>query len=179
MSKRFGRNQRRRAREALAVEVQRTEQTARLASDRLQMYQNCSRELDNLREFFGHVARRVGRESILVGGEVDAELDGPDVHSFRVIVRDEMPSYRVGAVAMPAMAKMQAKMQAQMMHRLEVKAVRDSFAQQIGVRCYLGNAQAGIAMSDQFLARSTEQELAHRIAQELAQCLARDIKRAK
>lgn len=176
MSRRFGRNQRRRAREALAVEVQRTEQTARLATDRLEMYRNASRELDKLREFFAIVAQRVGRESILVGGEIEAEIEAPDVHSFRVHMREEMSPFASLRGAPPTTV---AKVQSQIMHRLEVKAVRDSFARQIVVRCYLGRAQAGIALSEIFIDRSTEHELQHRIAQELAQCLAQAIKAAK
>jgi hypothetical protein len=179
MSKRFGRNQRRRAREALAVEVAKVarasifaQHATKLADERMQMYQHCSRELDKLQGFFAEVAQRVGRESILVGGEADANLVDPDVRNFMAYPRPKYDSRRRNFSE-----PVSSIVKSEIMRRLEVVAVRDVFEQQIVVRCYLNNKTVGIALSDTFLQRSTEQEISNRIAQELAQSLASAIKR--
>ncbi len=175
MSRRFGRNQRRRAREALAVEVQRTEQTAKLAEQRLQMYRHSQDELGDFRDFFMEVARRVGRESILVpGGEGEAELDSPLVRQFMAIPRMDA-LYTPVSWSEPAVSAIKAEI----MNRLEVQAVREAFSNQIVVRCYLNGHEAGIALSHSFLRKSTEDEIARRVSQDLARNISRAIKAAQ
>lgn len=172
MSRRFGRNQRRRAREALAVEVQRVERAERLAKDRMEMYRNASSDLNNMLDFFHILAGRVGRESVLVGGEAEAELIAPDVHNFMMTIKKESPMSITRGQTMESVKH-------EIMRRLEVESVRDIFRMQTVVRCYVGDSSAGIALSDTFLRRSTEREISHHVAKELAQCLAKSIKEAK
>lgn len=173
MSKRFGRNQRRRAREALAAELQRSQLFAKSADQWKGIHDFCSRELSSMNRFFEMVARRVGRESILVGGEAEADIDSPDVREFRAHVIPDLEFVGIGPSSMTTEC---VKME--IMRRLDIKAVRDVFSQQIVVRCFLGNVDFGIALSETLLKRSTEEEIAHTLSKELARRLAHEIKKA-
>lgn len=173
MSKRFGRNQRRRAREDLAAELQRSQKLAKIADQWKDMHDFRNRELSSLTRFFEMVARRVGRESILVGGEAEAEIHSPDVREFRAHVNPELEFVGIGASPVTTEG-----VKLEIMRRLEVKAVRDVFRRQIVVRCFLGNVDFGIAVSQTLLERSTEEEIAHTLSKELACRLAHEIKKA-
>lgn len=174
MSRRFGRNQKRRMREALAAETARADLQTSATLATLRRFQQVDPDLRNLQDFFVMVADRVGRESILVNGEAEADLNGPEVRQFRATIKEQFPmAWRLNNV--PTIEKVKCEI----MHRLEVKAVRDYFAHQIVVRCYLYGEEVGVALSESLMKRSTEEELTHTIGQELARCLAKEIKRSK
>lgn len=176
MSRRFGRNQKRHMREALAVEVQRVEETAKLAARRLEMFHSVRHELNELKSFFESVAQRVGRESILAAGMPVVEMPELGRSSFRRPIFPEfLATYRVGLDNVPQMSKAMYAV----MHLLEVQAVRDAFKMQIVAHVSFDDNVVGVAYSEDFVRKSTEAELVNQITRDLPYYLAREMKRAK
>lgn len=175
MSRRFGRNQKRRMREALAVEVQRVEETAKLAAQRLGMWHSAMREVRGLESFIETIANRVGRESILARGKIEFEMPHLNRNSFRVLVAPEvLATWRMGRPDMPQMTMAMDTV----LHLLDVHAVRDAFRSQIVAECRFDDVFVAAAYSEDFVRKSTEAELAEQISQDMPHFMAREMKKA-
>lgn len=174
MSKRFGRNQRRRAREALAAQVEQTDKAHHLAQDRLEQFHYERRQSAEMREFFEHVARRVGEEAFIARGVGAIDIREPG-QSLRVDVREEM-------VMSPRMAGRTTyethRMMAETLHHLGTRAVRDAFRQEIVFEAYLNGKSAGICLSESLIRRVSKEELTHVIQNSLAPRLAHHLAKA-
>lgn len=154
MSKRFGRNQRRRAREALAVEVQHAADAMKMAQDRLDMYHSARRESAEMREFFKYVARRVGKEAHIARGVGIGEIRQPG-QQLRAAVYEELDFSRV-AMSDPMAT---SRMMTETLHHLETRVVRDAFRREMLFEVYLYGKSAGYALSESLIHRAEKEEL--------------------
>lgn len=170
MSKRFGRNQKRHMREALAAEQLRVQKSEQKAQAYVNIATRQGDELDHLKAFFEEVAHRVGRESILVNGAVTTQVDAL-TRRFTIAAEQEMSLMMVPHISETAAMKYLILLQ------LETKAVRDAFKSQVVAMCYIGeSASAAMALSEEYIARSTDDEIVRRIVPEIARHLVKQLR---
>lgn len=172
MSKRFGRNRRRRMREALAAEQARGQklEAARLMDAGLLERQR--ERLDFLHEFLDFVAREVGRDSIFAG---EPRHLGGGHDRMRVSTYQPIPSRWNSPVP-----QLQA-ITSEVLRLLEVDAIRDRMANQVHVRVGLADGRVGYAISEKALASlkpgDLERLLLPQVARDITRALVNVIKR--
>lgn len=166
MSRRFGRNQRRRAREALAQVTQSLEQER----EGRQMAEAIARESGarerTLKGLLGEFASRVGCYAIAEGVPASFTADWLGrVKHFRLPVSPELD-----ASAMFSNASMYDTMAIcdEVMRVLDVEVVRDHMKRDMHVRLYFDDHRVGYALSDHAVRNMTRVELVSRIAPEIA-----------
>lgn len=173
MSKRFGRNQKRRMREALAA--------AQATADRLDyareldqaLLRNQSSTISKLREFFLEVGQMVGRASV-IAGEPPFLSNGFD--GMRLT-----PFGRHPAMA-PTNPPEFEKFQDEILRILSIEAIRDTFSKAVHFRVGLADKEAAYGISESALdmmpAEMLESRIAHEIASQIAEVLVKQIKGA-
>jgi hypothetical protein len=171
MSKRFGRNQRRRAREALAAQVEQTTAAREEAQDRLSMYHYERQKSAEMRRFFKDVARRVGEQAFIAGGKSAIGIQKPG-QTLRAVVFEELDFSRVTAPAATS------RMMTETLHHLETRAVRDPFRQELLFEAYLNGKSAGVCLSESLINRVSKEELVHVIQNSVAPQLAHHLAEA-
>jgi hypothetical protein len=177
MSRRFGRNQRRRAREALAQagHALLLEKEGRIMAEAVA--RESSARARTLKELLEDFASRVGRYAIAEGVPAKFASDWLGRRSnFRLPV---MPD--VDASAMLSNASMYDTMTIcdEVMRVLDVEVVRDHMKRDMHVRLYFDEHRVGYALSDHAVRNMTRAELVGRIAPEIATFLVDLLKKEK
>ncbi len=179
MSKRFGRNQRRRAREALAqahAELQERElasrETLRGAEMALVAYIEARDKLKEAEDFMREVASIVGRESIIAGEPtplmVGMTKDEAASYGIGYSPRAEVPTFDITATDMSI-----EQMRYEILTVLDVKAVRDVMRACVNLRVTFSDKTIGYTLSQMAIARMTKSELHARLAPEIAHDISR------
>lgn len=153
MSKRFGRNQRRRAREVLAEQVKRTHLALEEAKDRLSMYHHERKQGEQMRQFFEQVALRVGEQAFIARGVNSIELDYPGQNK-RAAVREEFDY----SASMRTSAETH-HMVVETLHHLETRVIRDHFRREMLFEAYIQGKSAGYCLSESLLRQASKEEL--------------------
>ena len=158
MSKRFGRNQKRRMREALLASEE-------LRKAGLQTIGHMRSRLEDYRRFLEYVLDIVGEESIL---NPEPPADRVQKHNFPKIVFQSFPRFcpDEGTVAC---------VQNVIANALETRVVLDRLKGAIHFRARLGNGDVAYALSDQAIAVMTTRQLAARLQQEISYQLANEL----
>lgn len=169
MSRRFGRNQRRRAREALAQ----ADQAVLLEREGRYMAEAVARESSararTLKELLGEFASRVGRYAIAEGVPAKFTSDWLGRQpNFRLPV---MPELDVSAMFSIASMYDTVTICAEVMRVLDVQVVRDHMKRDMHVRLYFDEHRVGYALSDHAVRNMTRAELVGRITPEIATLL--------
>jgi hypothetical protein len=174
MSRRYGRNQRRRAREALAAADERIGnlETA-MKMDRALLARQRG-EIQRSEDFQREVAEIVGREAIIAGVPVRMSYSFQRYgDSIEFVPRQ--PFSAIALLNSVEHTHIKA-VRRETLHLLDVDVVADQLRHQIQARVKLAGSQAGYAISTKALIRMPEKELVPRIAEEIAVLLVRDIK---
>lgn len=176
MSKRFGRNQKRRMREALAA--------AQATADRLEyareldqaLLRNQSSTISQLRDFIGDVGQMVGRASV-IAGEPPFLTNGFDGMQFAPVDRSQ--GYVPEAGDSPPTLE---EFQYEILRLLSIEAIRDKFSKTIHFRVGLSDKEAAYGISESALAmmptEALKNRMAHEIAGQIAEFLVKQIKGA-
>lgn len=171
MSKRFGRNQRRRAREALAAEVARVEALEHARTMDAGLLAKQGRSLEELRARLAEVAYLVGHGSIIAGHptELTGGFDG-----MRVVPKKPLAPFEMRGDVLEAVT-------CEVLRLLEVDVVRDRFARWMHFRVQLSNARAAYGITESAIhgmpVDAIERLLLPQIAADLARLLAQELKR--
>lgn len=166
MSRRFGRNRRRRAREALAYAAQSLD----LEKQGRKMAEAVAREstarVRTLKELLGEFAYRVGRYAIAEGVPAKFTSDWLGRRpNFRLPV---MPEFDARAIFSNASMYDTMTICNEVMRVLDVQVVRDHMKRDMHVRLYFDEHRVGYALSDHAVRNLTRAELVSRIAPEIA-----------
>lgn len=175
MSRRFGRNQRRRAREAIAAAEGRIENlSAALECDRA-LLASQRRKLGEAEAFQREVAEIVGREAIIAGKPVCLDYEFARYgDSIEFVPKQSFPAISLLNSVEHAHVE---RVRSETLHLLDVDVVADELRYQIHARVRLAGSQAGYAISASALRRMPEKKLVPKIAEEIAVLLVRDLKR--
>ena len=164
MSKRFGRNQKRRMREALLAGEE-------LRKAGLQTISHMRSLLEDRRLFLEYVLDIVGEESILNPEPFDNRVQK---YNFPKIVFRNFPRFCPDEGTVACVQNVIANV-------LETRVVLDRLRGAIHFRARLGNGDVAYAISDQAIAVMTTRQLAarlqHEISYQLANELAKELKR--
>ena len=158
MSKRFGRNQKRRMREALLA-------SEGLRKAGLQTISAMRSRLEDHQRFLEYVLEIVGEESIL---NPEPPADRVQKYNFPKIVFQSFPRFcpDEGTVAC---------VQNVIANALETRVVLDRLKGAIHFRARLGNGDVVYALSDRAIAVMTTRQLAARLQQEISYQLANEL----
>ena len=164
MSKRFGRNQKRRMREALLASEE-------LRKAGLQTINALRSRIEDGLGFLEYVLEIVGGESILNPEPPDNQVQE---YNFPKIVFQSSPLFCPNERAVACVQNVIA-------NALETRVVLDRLKGAIHFRARLGNGDVAYAISDQAIAVMTTRQLAarlqHEISYQLANELAKELKR--
>lgn len=171
MSKRFGRNQRRRAREALQqaqdhASTRIGELSSVLETARTELI-NRAAKLKEAEDFTREVAAIVGRESIIAGHEtplnVGMSKDEAVRYGVRFSPRQEFPSISLTQASMSI-----EQVRYEILSVLDVKAVREMMRQCVTLRVQFNDRVMAYSLSQSAIARMTPDELNRRLIPEIA-----------
>ena len=154
MSKRFGRNQRRRAREQI-------ERFASMYMEQQRINRRQVRDIADLQEHVRYVASTLGHMSILAGESLQ-HADGYD--GMQLHVHNPL-SFLPGALDESEVAMME------IMRLLDVEAVRDMARRSIHAIVHVGREQACYAISETTLRSMSREQLAHFLTRKVAPLL--------
>lgn len=166
MSKRFGRNQKRRMREALAEQEKKRQFAEKTAVEHWNNWRRAVSEGEQLRKFFVEVGRRVSHQAYIACGMPEIDMPEHPALGKRFAIVEEY--FSPSSKQMPSSAQMSF----QIMRRLDVQVVRDYFRQEFVCRAYINGKAAGIAVSEELLRRLTQEQLFNLIYEDLAKQLA-------
>lgn len=176
MSQRFGRNQRRRAREAIQA-AQEEVHALRYALDvNNALIQEQGRKLREAEAFAREVARMVGREAVIAGVPTQFDAGMPRDEALKYGIRTTPPRQFDNWIDAADVMSVQA-VRYEILRLLDVRTIRDIMSQQMHVRVQLADLTTGYSMSEMALSRMTAREIAQRIAPEIAQHLAEQLKK--
>lgn len=171
MSKRFGRNQRRRAREALAsanssiegLRIGRTMDAGLLI--------DMGRRLRDADDFARAVGEMVGREAIIAGEPVDTGLTAYRIDgSMRALPNERVQARPSFDIPMSA-----SNVRIEVLRLLDIKVIADSMSRQMHCHVTLDDKTIAYAISDSALLRMTRSELERRMVPEIARQLADEL----
>lgn len=165
MSKRFGRNQKRRMREQIAQLEQSVEMDRALLTRQ-------SRKIGDYESFVQIVGEAVGREAVISGKPTLLKIGGGSRHEFQMIPRQPPLSLE----CLDSGFEDTAAIRVEIMRLLNVKAIRDSLSRQMHVRVQFADGNVGYAMSDCAIDRMSEEELIRVIVPEISRLLMRQLK---
>lgn len=178
MSRRYGRNQKRRAREELqAVESQVAAAESQVAK------LHAAREMDA--GLMAHIGRKLDRAEKFVGRVLDvvnrfSTLDDASDHPGGAV---GAPSFRMPVEQRMSLSSMsdrqQDRIRAEIMHVINCKSFFDYIAPEMHLRVELAGGEVGYAISDTALKRMGEDELYDTIIVPMARQLVREIKNLK
>lgn len=176
MSRRFGRNQRRRAREALAL----AEQSLGREMQGRHMAEAIAREstatAQTLKRLLGEFASRVGRYAIAEGVPTKFASEWLDRQpNFRLPV---MPECDAGAIFSNASMYDTMSICDEVMRVLDVRVVRDHMKRDMHVRLFFDEHRVGYAISDHAVRNLPRAALVDRISREMARMLVNALKEA-
>lgn len=174
MSRRFGRNQKRRMREELAAKQERVANLETgMAMDR-GLLRDQSEKLSNLKEMMGEFAERVGRYAIAEGVPTMFDADWlMRKQSFGMSIEMGVPSFAYHGAMLDSY-----RVHDEVMRILDVEVVRNHMARNMHCRLQFDGHQIGYAISDHALVGMTSDELARRITPEVVRMLMLELKRA-
>lgn len=178
MSRRFGRNQRRRMREELASKDTRVAQLDSGLAMSNGLLRKTSQDISMLRDAIKGISQRVGHMAML---ECEAEpFEGAnlDYRRMRKFYLEVPKMYDVRSYE-PAMIDTMSALHVarEVMHVLDVDTLRDRMSQQLHCRVYFDGHEIGYSMSEQAIRGYGAEALARKIAPEIARALAEKIKR--
>lgn len=176
MSRRFGRNQRRRAREALAQVTHSLdmERQGRLMAEA--MARESIARARTLKDLLGDFASRVGRYAIAEGVPAKFASEWLDRQpNFRLPV---MPEFDAGAMFTNASMYDTMSICDEVMRVLDVRVVRDHMKRDMHVRLYFDEHRVGYAISDHAVRHMPRDALIDRISREMATMLVNALKEA-
>lgn len=183
MSRRFGRNQKRRMREQIAAaEISSAAalghanmMRAMLELERGLLHET-SEKLHSLTEFFSLVANRVGKYAT-IAGPMPAFMKNAVVHDrWRVPVMPPVSAKPFDFTK--AGASDMAAIQEEILRLLDVDVVRDHFAHQMAIKATLADQRIGYMISESAIRKMSLQELTDRLAPMVAQEIARELAQA-
>lgn len=176
MSRRFGRNQKRRMREELAAKQERVANLETgMAMDR-GLLREQSQKLASLKEMMGEFAERVGRYAIAHDVPTEFQSRNLDLRrepNFRMHAMPAMQLASYGSRSMPDILQMHDEVMAV----LDVQVVRDAMSRDLHCRLYFDGHRIGYAISYHALRGLTRAELVRRITPEIAYHLEAELKR--
>lgn len=176
MSKRFGRNQRRRAREAIEAAQSEVQLLRRGIDLNVALINEQRRKLDEARNFTKDIARIVGREAVIAGVPTMLDMPLPRDVALRSGIRVTPPRH-MEDLAMSLDVMDVQPIRHEILRLLDVRMVRDILSQQMHFRVELADQTTGYTISEMALERMTAQEIAQRIAPEIAQHLSAELKK--
>lgn len=175
MSRRFGRNHRRRMREELAAkELAISGLSSAVAMDRA-LLKAQSAEIDSLKSWMDEVRDMVGRTAVAAGEPIDEGYVLPAGEtSYRVGV---VPPMQFECSTLEMSMPERASIHVETMRLLQVKVVGDAIRAQTHCMVKLGTGEAAYTISDGALRRMTAEELENRFLPRVAEDLTRLIVR--
>lgn len=174
MSRRFGRNQRRRMREELAKSEAVACDAIAVAARRGKHAENLASEAAELRAMIEDIAGRVGCYAITAGEPCNFDADWLERGQgrFQMSAQPAMASIASFGSAMDATMAIHDET----MRLLEVEAVRAPMSRDMHCRVTFDKHVIGYAMSDHALHNMTAREIERRIAPEIARLMAHELK---
>jgi hypothetical protein len=176
MSKRFGRNQRRRLRAQVAAQ----DKTLGELDGALTMAQGLlrehSRSLAEQRAFFAAVARLVGQQSVIAGTQPQRLLGHAPLRD-RFFIEPYSPLAAL-SVSPDAGPQEIARARYEVLRLLETSAVQDVFSRALHLRAHLADQSVGYAISETALAILSHEDLVAQVLPHMAQLLVKQIKDA-
>jgi hypothetical protein len=176
MSRRFGRNQKRRMREELAAKAERVSNLETgMAMDRV-LLRKQGDDLSELRHLLGEFTDRVGRYAIAA--------DIPDPRESRNLDLSRMPNFRMPVPQRAAInfSNMTVESTAafcdEVMSVLDVHPVHESMSHDMHCRLTFDGMPIGYAISRHAVRNLTRDELVRRIVPEIAYFLEAELKKA-
>lgn len=177
MSKRFGRNQKRRMREEIVLQAE----VAASAQERAAQYAGAlerdhallkwhGKKLDDAKDFLESIASMVGREAIIAGEPTDFQWH-EKIDRIRTFPRPA-PSMSVnfgGGMTMD-------HIRYEVLRLLDVEAIRASMSRQMQVLVTLGDEEVYYAISEEALFELGEEELVQKFIRPMSIQLARKLK---
>lgn len=176
MSKRFGRNQRRRARESIAALTARAGELEKgMAMDRGLIRQQSAR-LAEADAFAREVGAIVGREAVIAGEPVMMDLRWPRRSAMGPRL---VPSKSLGPIDFETPLPSVVSIQYETLRLLEVDCVADRISRTMHVRVTMDDKTIGYGLTEAALIQMTDREIESRVAPEIARMLAAALKRGR
>lgn len=176
MSRRFGRNQRRRAREAIAAAEQNIKKLQWATRMNLELLDLQRRKLRDAEDFQREVAEIVGRQAIIAGEPTSLNLGRTtfkQADGWRVIAPRPLPS--IEELMAPTMAL--EPMRYEVLRLLDIELVADKMRGQMHAWVQIAGAEVCYAMTESAFRGMTDHELMHRLVEPIARQLAMELKR--
>lgn len=176
MSQRFGRNQRRRASEAIQA-AQEEVHALRYALDMNNaLIQEQGRKLRDAEAFARDVACMVGREAVIAGVPTKFDAGMPLDEALKYGIRTTPPRQFDNWIDAVDMMSVQA-VRYEILRLLDVRTIRDIMRRQMHVRVQLADQTTRYSISEMALGRMTAKEIAKHISSEIAHHLALELKK--
>lgn len=180
MSRRFGRNRRRRAREALALSQSMLQAADSNASRISAALRNAQADLAERDAFIREVGEIVGRTAIIAGlptklnykhhrARGDWSRTGPGENSLRIHVPQPMPSFEP---SLNVQHTELSKVQDEILELLDIDLVADKMRPVIHARVTMADESVAYAISHAAIRRLTRGELQKRLALAIAEEMA-------
>lgn len=176
MSRRFGRNQRRRAREALSQAAQSLDQERQGRQMAEAIARESTARAQTLKRLLGEFASRVGRYAIAEGVPAEFASEWLDRQpNFRLPL---MPECDASAIFSDASMYDTMSVCDEVMRVLDVRVVRDHMKRDMHVRLFFDEHRVGYAISDHAMRHMPRDALVDRISREMATMLVNALKEA-
>lgn len=176
MSKRYGRNQRRRAREALAAAQERISNLVYSGAMDRALLGNVRAKLREAEDFQRDVAEIVGRHAVIAGVPTGLNLGRTtfrQADGWRVIAPRPLPS--VEEMMRPNMEL--TAMRDEVLRLLDIELVADKLRGQMQAWVTIAGAEVCYGMTEAAFRDMTEPELMRRLVEPVARQLAAELKR--
>jgi uncharacterized coiled-coil protein SlyX len=177
MSRRFGRNQKRRMRAAMAEQAQSIENlNTAIAMDR-GLLERQGQNLDELRGWLSDIAERLGHYAIVTGNAERFEAEWLERRGhFQMQTPSSFDLSRALSLAIASPDSFIAYRQ--MMDILDLEVVADEMRQDMHCKVYFGDHRLGYAMSHHAIQHIPRRELIRRISEQLSLMLEQQLKEA-
>jgi hypothetical protein len=178
VSRRFGRNQRRRAREEIAARDLRLAQLDSGLAMTNGLLRNSTEEKQLLREQLAKIANRLGRYA--VGAGLPVPFQFPHLRRQREFYMGVIHPMPLSPLDLTNSAvDTCCKISREIMRILDVEVVRDHMSRDLHCRLFFDGHMIGYALSDHAIQRMTSEELTEKIAPEITYLLVKEIQKAR
>lgn len=163
MSRRFGRNQRRRAREALAAAQTRVDDLERAHAMDRGLLEHQSRTIADLREWLQMIADEVGHQAVLAG-EPTILLEGQGYDGMRVVPHKDL-------LCLGGTSLFTQSFAVEVLRLLDVEVIRSNLNRQMHVLVALADKQVAYAITESAIFGLSRAALVRLLAPRIAEQL--------
>lgn len=179
MSKRFGRNQKRRMRAEVACANAESLMHAQVARDNVAARIMAQSKLRDMQQMLEEIAGMVGRKSLAAGEPTKFEVTWLKTGQKNFVLPAPIFAQTNYCAGRPSPDEMSLMVHQEIMRLLEVETIRNPISRMMHVRVLFDDISMGYALSDAALFEVPEEILARRMASELFPLLLDAVRKMK